>query len=125
MPTTIEFLVVEAVSVPDVVRHHGVTTLSGITNPSTVLTVFDNNKPIGTTTTGIDGTWSFDTKVTGNGIQNFSIGFPSDTFYSQGSHQHLQGGPGFIDWLIVGRTTRSRGAQISIFSASTTQVLGR
>jgi Ca2+-binding RTX toxin-like protein len=95
----------------DVVTVKGVTELSGIADPSTSVAVYDSGKLIGTVTATTDGTWTLNTKLTGNGVHSFTelstntIGStPSAgvTVYSASANKVLQGSSGGNDFLIGG-----------------------
>jgi hypothetical protein len=95
----------------DVVKVHGVTELSGIATANTSVSVYDGGKLVGTVTAAADGTWTLNTKLTGNDVHSFteistnasgSTASAGATIYSASGHKVLQGGSSGTDVLIAG-----------------------
>jgi Ca2+-binding RTX toxin-like protein len=91
---------------------NNLTTLSGIAEANSSVSIFDSTKLVGMVTAAANGTWSLQANVTGNGIHSFtetstdlaghtasSVGV---TLYSAAANKLLQGGSG-DDVLIAGK----------------------
>lgn len=97
----------------DVVKNsnNSLTTLSGMSEPDSAVTVFDGSKPLGTVTADGSGNWSLQTNISG-GTHQFtetatdSAGntgnSASATVYALGGNKTLTGGSGH-DFLIGGK----------------------
>jgi Ca2+-binding RTX toxin-like protein len=99
-----EFLAVPAPDLLDVVSGKKLTTLSGTAEANSSVSIFDGGKSIGDVTAAADGTWSFQTNVTGSGVHSYTetsidgSGITATstgvTLYSPSGNQTLQGGSG-------------------------------
>jgi hypothetical protein len=94
----------------DVVKNsnNGLTTLSGVSEPDSTVSVFDGGKLLGTVTTDGSGDWSLQTNISGGTHQFTETATDSAgdaepsagvTIYSPKGNQTLTGGSG-IDFLI-------------------------
>jgi len=92
-------------AVRDVVASSGhPTTISGVSEAGSKVTVFDSGKQIGVATAGANGTWSLATTLHGSAIHQFTEtavdaagntgASTGATFWSDQGHTHLVGGPG-------------------------------
>jgi Ca2+-binding RTX toxin-like protein len=87
------------------------TTLSGISEASSSVSIYDGTKLIGTVTAASDGTWSLQANVKGSGIHSYSetsVDLAGNTgssagvtLFARAAKQTLQGGTG-NDVLIAG-----------------------
>jgi probable HAF family extracellular repeat protein len=109
---------------------HDLTTLSGIAEANSSVSMFDKNNLIGTTTAGSDGTWTLLAKVSANVVHSFSetpsdlAGFDASsagvTLYTPTAHKGLDGGNG-NDVLIGGPNdtlSGEAGADTFVFNSS-------
>jgi hypothetical protein len=114
----------------DVVQtNKGLTTLSGMSEPDSKVSVFDGSKLLGTVTADGSGNWSLQTKISGGTHQFTEIATDlagntgasaAVTYYATGEHKTLTGGSGY-DFLIAGHNdtlTGGAGNDTFVFNAN-------